>query len=245
MTTDNHSYKMTIRVLYNILLVRLRIRKVLPTEAIRRVEVVDCGEPLQPLPADDFLILDKGSIIYGRSGVIAKLYEVEKFLNSHGCRLGIYEIYRDEAAQLYKRNNEYDNLKKERPELNETDIRRILDSRVANITKDDIGGHQTGGAIDCTLCSTDGQSLDMGTRYAEFSDKTKTHGSGLSEEQKRNRDLLCDAMRNAGFVNYPNEWWHFSYGDKMWAAYKHRRVAIYGHGALHNNDNNNNKTNRL
>lgn len=108
----------------------------------------------------------------------------------------------------------------------------MLNSRVANITKDDIGGHQTGGAIDCTLCSSDGQLLDMGTHYLEFTDKTKTNSSSLSKEQKRNRDLLCDAMKNAGFVNYPNEWWHFSYGDKMWAAYKHRRVAIYGQGLL-------------
>ena len=223
---------MNIRVLYNILLVRLKIREVLPVDAIRRVKVVECGEPLHVLPANDFLILDKAPIIYGRSSVIAKLYEVEKFLNKYGCRLGIYEIYRDETAQLHKRNNEYDNLKKERPELPEADIQRILNSRISNTTKDDIGGHQTGGAIDCTLCSSDGQLLDMGTHYLEFIDKTKTYSCNLSEDQKRNRDLLCDAMKNAGFVNYPNEWWHFSYGDKMWAAYKHRRVAIYGQGSL-------------
>ena len=35
-------------------------------------------------------------------------------------------------------------------------------------------------------------------------------------------------MQRAGFVNYPAEWWHFSYGDKMWAAYSHKEYAIYG-----------------
>lgn len=35
-------------------------------------------------------------------------------------------------------------------------------------------------------------------------------------------------MQDADFVNYSGEWWHFCYGDKMWAAYKHRRYAIYG-----------------
>jgi D-alanyl-D-alanine dipeptidase len=29
-------------------------------------------------------------------------------------------------------------------------------------------------------------------------------------------------------VNYPAEWWHYSYGDRMWAAYSNRRTAIYG-----------------
>ena len=26
-----------------------------------------------------------------------------------------------------------------------------------------------------------------------------------------------EAMRRAGLVNYPTEWWHWSYGDHYWA----------------------------
>ena len=35
-------------------------------------------------------------------------------------------------------------------------------------------------------------------------------------------------MENAGFKNYPNEWWHFCYGDRMWAAYSKRKDCFYG-----------------
>ena len=40
--------------------------------------------------------------------------------------------------------------------------------------------------------------------------------------------LVDESLINAGFVNYPAEWWHFSYGDKMWAAYGNKKSAMYG-----------------
>ncbi len=32
----------------------------------------------------------------------------------------------------------------------------------------------------------------------------------------------------------PAEWWHFAYGDRIWAAYKHKRHAIYGNVTFQN-----------
>ena len=40
--------------------------------------------------------------------------------------------------------------------------------------------------------------------------------------------LVDESLINAGFVNYPAEWWHFSYGDKLWAAYSNKKSAMYG-----------------
>ena len=77
------------------------------------------------------------------------------------------------------------------------------------------------------LCDNEGRELDMGTQYLEHNKKTKTRCKALTEEQRRNRRVLVDAMQRAGFVNYPAEWWHFSYGDKMWAAYSNKRAALY------------------
>ena len=36
-------------------------------------------------------------------------------------------------------------------------------------------------------------------------------------------------MQKLGFANFPAEWWHFCYGDKMWAAYKSKKTAFYGY----------------
>jgi D-alanyl-D-alanine dipeptidase len=55
-----------------------------------------------------------------------------------------------------------------------------------------------------------------------------TSAQGISGKAIRNRGLLIDAMRTAGFVNYPTEWWHWSYGDRYWAYLLGKPAAIFG-----------------
>ena len=38
---------------------------------------------------------------------------------------------------------------------------------------------------------------------------------------------MSHALVNVGFVNYPTEYWHWSYGDKYWAFIKKQPFAIY------------------
>jgi D-alanyl-D-alanine dipeptidase len=35
-------------------------------------------------------------------------------------------------------------------------------------------------------------------------------------------------MIEAGFASHPDEWWHYSYGDQMWAALTGAEAAHYG-----------------
>jgi zinc D-Ala-D-Ala dipeptidase len=44
---------------------------------------------------------------------------------------------------------------------------------------------------------------------------------------RRHRDILASAMTAAGLVNYPAEWWHWSYGDRYWAFQADRGTALY------------------
>ena len=88
-------------------------------------------------------------------------------------------------------------------------------------------GHATGGAVDVTLWYC-GKEIDCGSSYLEFTEKTPTWSRELSYSQRRNRFILYNAMTSAGFVNYPLEWWHFCYGDKMYAAYRFEKQAFYG-----------------
>ena len=109
------------------------------------------------------------------------------------------------------------------PSYDEKVILQMVNKRVAGVG----GGHQTGGAVDLSLCDKDGKELDMGTQYREHNIKTATHSKSLSDQQHNNRRILLKALQSAGFVNYPAEWWHFCYGDKMWAAYSNKKVALY------------------
>jgi D-alanyl-D-alanine dipeptidase len=50
----------------------------------------------------------------------------------------------------------------------------------------------------------------------------------------QNRLLLREAMTFAGFEQHPKEWWHFSYGDQLWAWLTNQKqadrrwIACYG-----------------
>ena len=88
-------------------------------------------------------------------------------------------------------------------------------------------GHSSGGAVDVMLFYC-GKEIDCGDSYLEFTANTPTWSNTLSRSQQRNRFILYNAMTQAGFVNYPLEWWHFCYGDKMYADYKFEKQAFYG-----------------
>ena len=42
------------------------------------------------------------------------------------------------------------------------------------------------------------------------------------------RNLLKEIMVKYEFVQHPNEWWHFSYGDQLWAWKNKKACALYG-----------------
>lgn len=91
--------------------------------------------------------------------------------------------------------------------------------------------HLTGGAVDVTLCDDFGRMLDMGTLFDENSPLSRT--CALEElsnypEAKHNRRLLYQTMTSVGFSNLPSEWWHYDFGDQLWAYYHNKETAIYG-----------------
>jgi D-alanyl-D-alanine dipeptidase len=70
--------------------------------------------------------------------------------------------------------------------------------------------HNQGVAIDLTVMNLrTGAELEMGTPFDEFSERA--HTANATGVQAANRAILGDAMRRAGFVNYVDEWWHFSF----------------------------------
>jgi D-alanyl-D-alanine dipeptidase len=66
-----------------------------------------------------------------------------------------------------------------------------------------------GACTDAT--STPDNSLDMGTGYDCFDNKSFTQDATITPAQRANRQILLDVLRRQGFPNYKREWWHFSY----------------------------------
>lgn len=70
--------------------------------------------------------------------------------------------------------------------------------------------HNLGVAVDLTLVNLQtGEPLEMGTPFDTFS--PAAHTANASGVAKENRQKLVKAMEKEGFVNYTQEWWHFSY----------------------------------
>ncbi len=54
-------------------------------------------------------------------------------------------------------------------------------------------------------------SIDMGTGFDCFDTLAHTLDPRIQGEQLKNRLLLEQGLEKQGFVNYANEWWHFTY----------------------------------
>jgi D-alanyl-D-alanine dipeptidase len=97
--------------------------------------------------------------------------------------------------------------------------------------------HATGGAVDLTLRWKDGEFLWMGSLFDDvtplahrdrFENLSPESFSFSDEEARGNRRLLHWLMREEDFAAHPDEWWHFSWGDQMWAALTGAPQAHYG-----------------
>jgi D-alanyl-D-alanine dipeptidase len=119
----------------------------------------------------------------------------------------------------------YRKLKKKYPQWNVKKLREETSKCVA--PPDIVPPHSTGGAIDLSIVGIDGKQLNMGTQLGRFSEKTYTSSKKISSISRKNRKMLISIMSKAGFVNYPTEWWHWSYGDRYWAAVLKRKYSIY------------------
>ena len=93
--------------------------------------------------------------------------------------------------------------------------------------------HSTGGALDVCLSDKDGNLVEMGSMVDQmdetsnpyFYENMKNEGAIIWNSR---RNLLREIMTKFGFAQHPNEWWHFSYGDQLWAWKNKKANALYG-----------------
>ena len=175
---------------------------------------------------DDMLPI-VGDDIFVRETVAEKLHAANVFLGKEhpGYILKIVYGYRHPIIQNDYFNKRKNILSQENLSLSNKELDELTHSFVA---VPDVAGHIVGGAVDVTITTTT-RDLDMGTKIADFSDqeKIKTFAKNISLSQKNNRKLLHDIMIAQNFAPFYGEWWHFSYGDKEWAAFYNKKTSLY------------------
>jgi D-alanyl-D-alanine dipeptidase len=132
---------------------------------------------------------------YMRREAAAALARVQRALTRGGLGLKVFDAYRPVRATLAMVDW---TERVGRPDL-------IRDGYIASRSR-----HNLGLAIDLTLIDlATGREVEMGTPFDTFS--TAAHTANASGETAANRQKLKAAMEREGFLNYDQEWWHFSF----------------------------------
>ena len=69
--------------------------------------------------------------------------------------------------------------------------------------------HCRGVAIDLTLCNIEGDEIEMGTDFDNFTPLAFHDCKEVSEVAQKNRLILLEIMTLAGLDSYSKEWWHY------------------------------------
>ncbi len=145
-----------------------------------------------------------------------------------GYSFCLYEAYRPKSAQIILWDGVVAQKKQEFPNLDITseEFIKICNTYAANPYRQG-SGHQSGGAVDVTLVNKQGVEFDMGGKVRGFGSEAEFDAEKISATAKKNRQILKSALEKVGLINYPSEWWHYSFGDRLWAKLTGSKLAIF------------------
>ncbi|WP_086831471.1 M15 family metallopeptidase [Streptomyces sp. NRRL B-24572] len=184
------------------------------------------------------------------------LHRAQVRLLVRGYTLKVYDCYRPQRAVdhfvRWAKDLEDERMKKEFYPLVDKS-RLFADGYIAEKS-----GHSRGSTVDLTIvrlpaaptrayvpgeelvdCSAPQEerfpdnSVDMGTGFDCFDTLSHTDDPRIGGEQRANRDLLRGALAEQGFVNLPEEWWHFTFKPEPFPAtffdFPVARRSVAGH----------------
>lgn len=179
-----------------------------------RHQVADIAEDMKYAGSDNFT----GAPVPGylapvcllRTAAAEALARVEATLRPQGYRLRLWDCYRPARAvaafvRWAGRPDDPTSKALHYPNLAKS---QLLGEYIAPVS-----GHSRGATVDLTLMQCTGTRctpLDMGTDFDYFDPMAHTDDPRVTTMQHENRQRLVQAMAAQGFVNYPQEWWHFT-----------------------------------
>jgi zinc D-Ala-D-Ala dipeptidase len=223
----------------------------------QQVPIQECGEALVAIPLERFAVVSPHPYAelgapYGsfspyflRQGVLAQLLQAQAHLQRQnpGWQLQIFDAYRPIPVQQFMVDYTFGQLAQAEgldPARVSDEVLKRLQSKVIEFWAAPSHNpqmpppHSTGAAVDLTLVNAQGEAVDMGSAIDEISprsypDHFATHTDAPAQRYHQHRSLLHNAMSAAGFRQHPNEWWHFSLGDQLWAwQVGNGTIAKYG-----------------
>lgn len=220
----------------------------------RSMPIKDCKEELVSLKNIDEKILISPQYYINnipgsendckvRTSIAKMLIEIANKL-PNGYYLLVWDTFRTIRTQQELFNKYYEIFKKETglegDELMEYTCKFVS---LPSLDTNKPSPHNTGAVVDLTICTSEKQEIPLGTEFDDFELKAYTNfyeeklvrNGTLNDEEMEyllNRRILCNLFTEAGFVNYPYEIWHKSFGDQMWCELLNKDYAIYGSAEL-------------
>ncbi len=209
------------------------------------ISIEECDEPLVAIPLEQFTVVaphpyQSLGAPYGgyspyflREGVLEKLLQAQAALSAQqpGWHLQIFDAYRPIAVQQFMVDYTFHQLvyaegldplalSDERRSRFESKVLQFW--AVPSLDPSMPPPHSTGSAIDLAFTDAAGKAVDMGSPIDEISPRSYPNYFANSDDialrkAHYHRELLAKVMADAGFRQHPNEWWHFSAGDQLWA----------------------------
>jgi zinc D-Ala-D-Ala dipeptidase len=205
---------------------------------IRELPVGENGEALvdvrtvAELRVDDRLADAAGAYAHLREGVVDRLLTAQRRLPD-GLRLLLVEGYRPLSLQTAYFSEYRDRVRAAYPDWDDD---RVHTEASKYISPPEVAPHSTGGTVDLTLCTEDSAEIDLGTPVnatpLDSANRCFTASVDISPNARRARSALGAALTSVGMINYPTEWWHWSFGDRYWALQAGVGRTCYGPVAL-------------
>ncbi|CAM3191192.1 M15 family metallopeptidase [Lactiplantibacillus plajomi] len=123
-----------------------------------------------------------------RTGTARKLAVASNLVNQQGYRLKVWDAYRPVSAQ--KR------------------LFEVYPDPQFVAQPDPNFSHQKGVTLDLTLTDEAGNECDLPTGFDDFSAAAHRNAPKTATQERYYR-ILDDAMTQAGFIGYENEWWDY------------------------------------
>lgn len=196
------------------------------------------NEPIVDLSKFDFILepayfnqgFSDDKRMFLREGVVKKLEEIQKELKIY--KFKIWDGFRSRVVQNNIYQKFWNGLRQQHPDWDTEKLKTEVGVFITDATDiQRIPPHATGGAVDLTLVDLEGKELNLGTNFDYFgpeASSTYFDENSIDDIVRKNRILLREAMIAKDFIEYSEEWWHFDYGNQLWAIELHKPYAIYG-----------------
>jgi len=225
------------------------------TKPYQQIPIQECGEALVMIPASEFAFVTphpyqklgapygKVSPYWVRQGVLKALEHAQKQLQKEypAWQIQIFDAYRPLAVQQFMVEYTFDMLRQQSSQLSDQEIVQQVAKFWAQPSHNPKTPppHSTAAAVDITLVNEKGETIDFGGEIDEISERSfpdfyQNRTTPSEQLYQQRRELLKQIMVTAGFRQHPQEWWHFSLGDQMWAWLKREElsqievIAYYG-----------------